>query len=163
MRKMRATEIAAVAGGTSPVVLPKGGSPGNGPTLVTAPNLTGTPVTLLNNSDYGVTGQIVKGKGTITFTNHNTGLTDTFTFNQTGAADTFGGSWGNLGWGVTLTGSGHMSLDLTYSLNDTSAPGSGGNYIISGGYSSGSSGAGSGGYGSGYAGGGSKSNYSHDC
>ena len=152
MRELSKNQTASISGGVPQSNTPA--PPVNGPTPVTAPNLTGSPVTLLNNSDYGLTGQIVKGNPTFTITDHNTGLHDTVTVNRTGgASDTFGGTWGNLGWGVTLTGSGKLMFNIKYSLNDTSTPG---NYTINSGYSSGSSGSGSG-YGGGYGGGGSKS------
>ena len=63
MRKMRATEIAAVAGGTSPVILPKGGSPGNGPTFVTPGNGTSQIDWFGPNNEFG--GQINTGNGTV--------------------------------------------------------------------------------------------------
>ncbi|WP_297901917.1 hypothetical protein [Metallibacterium sp.] len=138
MRELSKNQTASISGGVPQSNTPA--PPVNGPTLVTAPNLTGSPVTLLNNSDYGLTGQIVKGKPTFTITDHHTGLHDTFSINRTGASDTFGGTWGNLGWGVTLTGNGQFSIDIKYSFNDTYSPSNAinqinGSYGYSGGYS----------------------------
>ena len=69
MRKMRATEIAAVAGGTSPVILPKGGSPGNGPTFVTGGNGTSQIGWIDTNlGQFGV--QFSNGAAKILYNNH---------------------------------------------------------------------------------------------
>lgn len=146
MRELSKNQTASISGGVPKSNTPI--APVNGPTLVKAPNLTGSVVTLLNTTNLDVSGQVVKGNPTLTFKNPNTGLKDTITVTPTGASDTFGGTWGNLGWGVTLSGSGQMSIDLKYSFDDTTAPNSGG-YQISGGY----------GYNGGYSGSSQYSNY----
>ena len=148
MRELSKKQTALISGGVPKSSTPA--APVNGPTLVTAPNLTGSVVTLLNTTNLVVSGQIVKGDPTLTFKNPNTGLKDTFNFTpKGGVSDTFGGNWGNWGWGVTVSGSGQMSIDLKYSLNDTSSSSNTGGYVINGSY----------GYSGGYSGSSQYSNY----
>lgn len=163
MRKMRATEIAAVAGGTSPVIQPKGGSPGNGPTFVTqGPGSSNIDWWDIGNTgmrwgvQVGANGGVLSG-GNLYFGNGN-GFQAEGNFNTsgqlTGGSLTFTGNNGD-SLSVSTSGSGSsQQFGLTVNVPFGGPNGSGGAYNFSLGSSPGAgSGSGSGGgTGSGYTG-----------
>lgn len=139
MRKMRASEIAAVAGGTSPVILPEGGGPSagggpiNGPSLVTSgPGNTQIAWFNIGNTGTQWGAQLDANGGILTGGNlyYNNGgfITVEGTFNSSGALT--GGSLtfksGN-GDSLTFTGTGNNAFGLNFSvpIGNTSGQGSG--------------------------------------